>query len=222
MCSSYASALMLTCSNTGVSVNCEVVCVWVLHLCSGWKHKFPATSTQTSEKWTDINTQSPNVCVLLHLETIVSHCVAAGLHRLEMKEASVTTSIKEIVVQMSDTPVKQVFCRRSACVVLRHQLQGPPSGTSFWCFPEVPLFRSISIFHVLTGKCAEARNITQIDQKVCACRWKSDDFKKKCRCCFFHKLYYNVWGQKQFNKQIKLNCIVFNLSSLFFCLFFVF
>lgn len=131
---------------------------------------------------------------ILDTGTTVLRCIPAGIHRSEVKDASVTTSIKEIVVEMSDTPVKQVFCRRSACVVLWHQLQGPPSGRSFWCFPELPLFRSISIFHVLTGKCAEARNITQIDQKMCACCWKHNGKKKKKKkeSFFLNKLSFSI------------------------------
>lgn len=60
--------------------------------------------------------------------TIAFRCIAAGTHRSEVSDAPVTTSIKETVVEMSDTPVKQVFLQAiSACCVVT-----PAAGASQW------------------------------------------------------------------------------------------
>lgn len=73
--------------------------------------------------------------VFLHVETVVSHCIAAGIRRLEMKDASATTSIKEIVVQMSDTPVKQsLFAGDQRVLCCDTSCRGLPVGDRFDVF----------------------------------------------------------------------------------------
>lgn len=68
-----------------------------------------------------IRSQNDNCKLRLFLAgIIILHYITAGIHNSQTETAYLTTSIKEIVAEMSDTPLKQIFSRRRCamcCIV---------------------------------------------------------------------------------------------------------
>lgn len=61
-------------------------------------------------------TDSCKLWLLLDASIIILHYITAGIYNSEMKGAYLTTSIKEIVVEMSFTPVKQISSRQGCAM----------------------------------------------------------------------------------------------------------
>lgn len=69
---------------------------------------------------------------------IILHYITAGIYDSEAEGAYLTTSIKKIVVEMSDTPLKQIFQRQECamCCIIT-----PAALASQW---EIDLMFSIT------------------------------------------------------------------------------
>lgn len=63
------------------------------------------------EKWICSRNDSCKLWLYLDAGIIILHYIKAGIYNSETEGAYLTMSIKQIVVEMSDTPLKQIFSR---------------------------------------------------------------------------------------------------------------
>lgn len=83
-------------------------------------------------------TDSCKLWLFLDAGIIILHNITAGIYNSETEGAYLTTSIKEIVVKMSDTPLKQIFSRRGCAMCC---IMTPAALASLW---EIVLMFSIT------------------------------------------------------------------------------
>lgn len=73
-------------------------------------------NNSTFEKLICSRSDSCKLWLFLDGGIIILHYITAGIYNSEMEGAYLTTSIKKIVVEMSDTPLKQIFSRRGCAM----------------------------------------------------------------------------------------------------------
>ena len=130
-------------------------------------------NNRTFKKWICSRTDSCKLWLYLDAGIIILHYITAGIYNSEIEGAYLTTSIKEIVAEMSDSLLKQIFSRRECAMCC---IMTPAALASQWktvlmfsITATLPLHqdRSKIFWQVSVWWCTlQVRDITQAEESL--------------------------------------------------------